>query len=139
VHLAGRWLVWLGMDMLEINTISTCLPYEAHPCIPVMCHSPSGQLSVTLAVCMTRVLETQNYWSISLPSPLMEAGYAFVKESVLCMNDYVCASLFLNVSIMNVHNYICCVRTTMNSYASWNLCSYLKTLFALRHSHILLH
>jgi hypothetical protein len=38
----GDWFDWV-LDMLEINTISACLPYEADPYIPVICHSLLGQ------------------------------------------------------------------------------------------------
>jgi hypothetical protein len=134
----GARFHWI-LDMLEIKTISAWLPYGAQPYIPVMSFTISLTFSVTLAVCMTHILETQIYWSSSLPSPLMEADFAFVKEMYCawmtmcmqvcseCFHYYECAYL-LHMLCENYKEQFCFMKLM-----------YLLTLFALRHSHILLH
>jgi hypothetical protein len=130
----GDWFDWI-LDMLEMIAISAGLPYEAHPYIPVI-YSIRSTFSVTLAVCMTHVLQTQNYWYISLPSPLKEADFAFVKKMycawmTMCMQ--VCSWMFSLWMCILIYAVWELQRTIMFSE------TYVVTLFALRHSHILVH
>lgn len=138
----GDWFDWLS-DMLEIKTISACLPYEADPYVLVICHT----FSVTLAVCMTCILETPNYWSISLPSPLMEADFAFVKEmccawKAMCMQ--VCSWMFplrmyiliyavweLQWTVMHHETYVVTYTLCTKAQSHFSVSSYFHSLLIL--------
>lgn len=151
MYLAGRWLVWLGVGHVR-DQHHFCLfaiwGRSLYPCH--MSFTVRSTFSVTLAVCMTCILETQNYWSISLPSPLMEADFAFVKEmycawTTMCMQ--VCSWMFpfwmciliyavweLQWTVMRHETYVVTYTVCTKAQSHFSALSYFHLLLLLNWS-----